>query len=167
MKTASPTSFSAILNRCLLGFILLATGLALPARTEAQDQRRIALVVGNDDYQHASKLSNAVNDSRSVAKALRHVGFDVIHVENASIDQFDEALSKFMANGRKADVGLFYFAGHGIEFDEQNFLLPVDASPENHAQLKRQAMSLEDVLEGLKNVNLSAKMAVLDCCRDH
>ena len=105
----------------------LAVLLVLSAVGSAMAQgRRVALVVGNDAYTDQSALRNAVNDARAVASALGEVGFAVTRVENADRARLTSALSAFAGSLRGDDVALFYFAGHGVQVDQENYLMPTD-----------------------------------------
>ncbi len=128
---------------------------------------RIALVIGTNDYISAPALGNAVADSRLIAKVLEETGFEVIALENPGIDEFYEGLEKLKRLSGLAKVGVVYFAGHGVEVEGQNYLLPVDAELTKSAQLRSQAMALETILDDLADVRLPAKVVILDCCRDN
>lgn len=142
---------------------LAAAMLALPA-TAAE---RIALVIGADTYQHATPLNNAVSDARLVTSVLEETGFEVIHLENPGVDTFYDGLEKLKRSSGLAQVGIVYFAGHGVEVDGENYLLPIDAELERLVQLRSQAVSLDDILEDLAAARLPAKVIILDCCRDN
>ncbi|HRQ90744.1 MAG TPA: caspase family protein, partial [Bacteroidia bacterium] len=156
----------ALLKRLLSGTILLAVGFGCLAQSVAQD--RIALVVGIGDYQHIAKSGHAVASSRLVAEALKTAGYEVTALEDLDIARLDEALAAFREKvDRVAKAGLFYFAGHAIEYEGENYLLPTDVSADTAAQLKRQAVSLSATLKDLEATKLPAKMVVLDSCREN
>lgn len=140
------------------------TLLAAPRATTAE---RVAFVIGNDTYEHGTPLKNAVADSRLVGKALKTCGFEVIALENVGIEKFYEGLDEFKRAAGSANVGLIYFAGHGIEFDGDNYLLPVDANLESRSQLRLQTISLDMILSEMEDSDLPVKLAILDCCRDN
>jgi len=147
-----------------LGSIFTVTFLAACSTFGSE---RVAFVVGNDAYIHGSPLRNAVSDSRLISKALAKCGFTVISIENANIEKFYEGLDQFKQKCSTADVGLIYYAGHGIEVDGQNYLLPVDANLESRSQLRTQAIELSTVLRDMEDSKLPVKLAILDCCRDN
>lgn len=128
---------------------------------------RVALVIGNDAYKHARKLNTAVNDATAVAAKLRQLQFDVITLPNAGVEQMLTALESLKGKAADARAVLVYYAGHGIESDGVNYLVPVDARLEREIQLKTQAVSLDNVLDELKRINVPARMVILDCCRDN
>ena len=127
--------------------------------------RRVALVVGNDDYEGVSRLENAVNDARSVSAALEDVGFAVERVENATQEALQRALAAFAGSLRGDDVALFYFAGHGMEVDSVNYLIPTDFDAENAAGVRFDAVSAIDVQEVLQRARVA--MLVFDACRNN
>jgi uncharacterized caspase-like protein len=139
----------------------------------AQAETRSALVIGNNLYDPTAKpderpnLINPVNDARLIARQLEANGFRVHRVENAGVDAFYEAIEHFKKLSADADLGLIYYAGHGMEVDGQNYLIPVGAVLETQAQLKTQAISLKTLLEEMALAGIGAKMVVLDCCRDN
>mgnify|MGYP000906934689 CR=1 FL=1 len=145
----------------------LASILAFCLLPSSDASERVALVVGNDAYRHAPKLRNAVADSRLVATVLKEAGFEVIALEDAGVEAFYEGLERMKTLSGRARVGLVYFAGHGMEVEGRNYLLPVDAELSTSAQLRTQAVSLDAVLEELAATRLPAKLAILDCCRDN
>ncbi len=149
----------------LLVLLPMALTLFLPAMLNAAD--RIALVVGANDYTDAPALKNAVADSQLVAKTLEETGFKVITLENASIKDFHRGLENMKRLSGSAGVGIVYFAGHGVEVDGQNYLLPVDAKLEDPEDLRYQTISLKSVLEDMSASRIIAKVVILDCCRDN
>ena len=148
----------------------LAVLLALSAGGSATAQggaggRRVALVVGNDAYQAQGVLSNAVNDARAVASALGDVGFAVMRVENADRARLTSALSDFAGSLRDDDVALFYFAGHGVQVDQENYLMPTDYAGQTASALRFDAVSASDVQEMLSPARVA--MLVFDACRNN
>lgn len=128
---------------------------------------RVALVIGNDAYQHARPLKAAVNDATAVAGALQKLGFDTISASNAGLEQMVEAMETLKTRAESAQAVLVYYAGHGIESRGANYLIPVDAKLEKEVQLQTQSVNLNAVLEKLTALNVPARMVILDCCRDN
>ena len=144
----------------------LVVFLVLSAVGSAMAQgRRVALVVGNDAYTDQSVLRNAVNDARAVASALGEVGFAVTRVENADRARLTSALSAFAGSLRGDDVALFYFAGHGVQVDQENYLMPTDYAGQSAAALRFDAVSASDVQEMLRPARVA--MLVFDACRNN
>lgn len=146
---------------------LLVTALFFSASIHAAE--RVALVIGNGAYEKANQLPNATRDALAVAQLLEEQGFMVIHLPDAGVEAIYEGLEKFKraAGSGSTRVGLFYYAGHGLEVDGKNYILPVDASLDSEAQLRTQTVSLDTVLTDMKTANIAAKMVILDCCRNN
>jgi WD40 repeat protein len=133
-------------------------------------EKRLALIIGNSQYEHGTSLPNPVNDARSMRDVLKSLGFDVILAENQIKKQMDETIRQFGTQLKDYDVGLFFYAGHGIEVDGVNFMLPTDVP---------QQMAKEDIANDCVNTDwLQQKMAaagafnktnivILDACRNN
>ncbi len=91
-------------------------------------EKKIALVIGNANYQHGGKLKNPVNDANLMAKTLQDKGFTVIKKTDASLAQMQMATEDFNQKMKNYDVALFYYAGHGVQVDGNNYLVPVDVN---------------------------------------
>ena len=92
-----------------------------------ETETRVALVIGNGAYRHAPMLANPVNGANGMAEALRDLGFEVVSVIDADRNAMVKAINQFRKTMRADGVGLFYYAGHGMQVDGRNYLLPVDA----------------------------------------
>ena len=149
------------MKKLILIIITLIT-VALPSFSV----ERVALVIGNNAYQHAPVLANAVNDARAVAAKLKESQFSVLLVEDATAEKLHESLEKFQEMARGCSVGLIYYSGHGMEDEGKNYLLPVDATIERKAQIPLQTLSLAQILEAMKNAQIPAKIVLLDSCRN-
>ena len=140
--------------------------MAVPAASgQGQSGRRLALVVGNDAYTELSVLRNAVNDARTVAVALEEVGFTVTRVENTTRSRLAAALGRFAARLRGDDVALFYFAGHGVQVDNTNYLIPTDYAGQTAAEVRLSAFSAAEVEDLLRPARVA--MLVFDACRNN
>jgi len=135
---------------------------------EAGDPSRIALVVGIDRYAHAP-LGNAANDARSMAELLRRAGFRVEAKTDASGESLTRAVKAFGEAIARPEVTLavFYYAGHGVQVDWRNYLLPVDANVASAEDLKRQCLDLGVLLASLARSQGKEYVIVLDACRDN
>lgn len=128
---------------------------------------RKALVIGNDSYQHVSKLTNAKQDASAIAKNLKQLGYTVsLHVD-LNEKGFKQALRDFRGALDGGDEVLFYFAGHGVQLGSSNYLLPTDMKGDNEEQVKDEAVELQKVLEDLKAKNSKFALAIIDACRDN
>src|SRR5262249_5417395 len=114
-----------------------ATAFARPAG--AADENRVALVIGNGAYKMGA-LQNPVNDARAMAAVLKQIGFQVIAVENATKPAMERAVAEFGHALTPGSVALFYYAGHGLQLNGHNFLVPVDAEIATEADVRLQAL---------------------------
>ena len=129
--------------------------------------RRIALVIGNAAYSGLPRLGNPLRDAKAIADALRQVGFsDVIEASDLSRDGMLAALNAFSDKVADADWALVYYAGHGVEVDGINYLIPVDAKLRSDRDVADEAVSLNRVLNGLSSTR-KLRLVVLDACRDN
>jgi hypothetical protein len=150
----------------------LAIGLAawVTIAAPAQATKRVALVIGNNDYRNVPKLQKAVNDARTMAETLRQLGFRVMVAENQTRTGFSQSLLAFDAMIEKGDTAFFFYAGHGFEIAGQNYLLPTDvpAASEGQEELVRDASVLADrIVERLQNREARTAIVVLDACRNN
>ena len=146
------------------GLLVLAGSSSATAQGNAGG-RRVALVVGNDAYSTQGALANAVNDARAVANALTEVGFSVTKLEDASRARLTSALGDFARSLRDDDVALFYFAGHGVQVDQENYLLPTDYAGQTATALRLDAIRAMDVQDMLRPARVA--MLVFDACRNN
>lgn len=148
--------------RLPLTFLVLCLLLAGPA-----DARRAALVIGNSVYEHAGRLANPTNDAAAVAAAFRRLQFEhVTHLDNLGADKLRRALSDFSAQAANADIAVVYFAGHGIEVDGQNYLIPVDARLASAAVVEIETIPLATVTSVIASAS-RLRLVILDSCRNN
>ena len=126
---------------------------------------RVALVVGNSTYAHIGRLPNADNDAADMSTALRRLGFEVTTELDADRAELTEALRAFTRRSLGADVALVFYAGHGIEMDRVNYLVPVDARLERDLDLRYEAVTLDDMLAS--TLGASLRLVILDACRNN
>ncbi|MCP3470026.1 caspase family protein [Bradyrhizobium sp. CCGUVB1N3] len=149
-----------------LGIAASLTALAAPAHAE----KRVALVIGNNDYRNVPKLLKAVNDARTMGDTLKQLGFSVMVAENQSRQQFTETLLAFDRAIEPGDTAFFFYAGHGFEIAGQNYLLPTDvpAATEGQEELVRDSSILADrIIERLQNKKARTSILVFDACRNN
>jgi len=125
---------------------------------------KVALVIGNANYS-ASPLKNSVRDAYSVASSLRTLGFNVAAYENIALPEMLDAMKALWLNGREAGVRVFYFAGHGLQYHGENYLLPVDAVIKSEDDIPRKAASFTALIDKLKTLSTGVNILVLDACR--
>jgi hypothetical protein len=135
--------------------------LAAFAAGPASAAKKVALVVGNANYAEAP-LRNPVNDARAVARQLRGKGFEVLLRENVTKAQFSEAVADFGEKLAAGDTALFFFAGHGIQVQGRNYLLPVDARITSEQRVRLEAMDVEAVLDQTTAARAAVSMMILD-----
>ncbi|CCE08728.1 conserved exported hypothetical protein [Bradyrhizobium sp. STM 3843] len=148
------------------GLALIVVAMTAPAQAE----KRVALVIGNNDYRFVPKLQKAVNDARTMGDTLKQLGFSVMVAENLSRQQFSQALLAFDNAVEPGDTAFFFYAGHGFEIAGQNFLLPTDvpAATEGQEELVRDASVLADrIIERLQNKKARTSILVFDACRNN
>ena len=126
---------------------------------------RVALVIGNDQYQHLDNLEKPQNDTKAVADALRKLDFEVVFKSNLTSKSFRDELDQFHNRLASAKLALVYYSGHGLEIDGKNYLLPIDAELAGKEQLSDQTIALDLVLNGIKKSKDLANILILDCCR--
>lgn len=181
MKEKSP-NFISFNPRVLLGtplfFLFLIAPVVLSAAQSPQDNRqlvkeskntahRLALVIGNGAYQ-TSKLRNPPNDATAIAVVLRDLGFDVMSGVNKSQREMKRMIREFGQRLRvTGGVGLFYFAGHGVQAKGRNYLIPVDADIQAEADLEDQAVDANYVLNFMDDAQSSLNIVILDACRNN
>jgi hypothetical protein len=154
-----------LLSRLAIRFVLLAL-LAVASATSAQtNSSRLALVIGNDNYLSVSRLTNARNDARLIATALREAAFEVTQVNDLDQRRMWREIEAFQARIRKGDDVVFFFAGHGVQIGSEQVLLPIDIVAETDAQVLREAVPLAKVQDLLKDARLA--LLVIDACRDN
>lgn len=138
-----------------------------PAGARAKPQEaRVALVIGNSDYRSAP-LDNPANDASDLAAALEKQGFNVLVRENVGERGLKEAVDVFAKHLQKGGIGLFFFAGHGIQLKDQNYLLPVDVGFESEADVSFKSVSAEYVLSRMAEAGNRINIVILDACRNN
>lgn len=128
--------------------------------------KRLALVLGNSKYQNVPALENPANDAEDFAAALRRLGFDVIEQRDASREAMAKAVHDFSEQLAGAEVALFFYAGHGLQMNGENYLIPVDAKIQSAADVRFNTIDLTDIqqeMEGSGRTNI----IILDACRDN
>ncbi|WP_315832889.1 caspase family protein [Bradyrhizobium prioriisuperbiae] len=166
----------------ILGVMLLATMSAHPAwaqddakpnveqqktdaKVEQRTEQKIALVIGNSAYRKVVQLPNPVNDAADMAASLTRLGFSVKHLNDLDYNAFRLALIEFGKAAKTADKAVFFFAGHGVEIDGRNWLIPVDAEIKSEVDVYAEAINLETLID----ISLIPKvigLVILDACRN-
>ncbi len=154
--------------RLALSGVLARAGLAWPVLAQTAGDLRLALVIGNAAYPGDAALGNPVNDAQAMADTLRQLGFQVIEVRNASRTQMTEAITRVrtMLQGKQG-IGMLYYAGHGLQLEWRNFMVPVDAKISSSADIAAQAVDVGSVIDAFKAAGNRMNIVVLDACRDN
>src|ERR1700716_3950189 len=153
-----------------VSLVLAVTAALLALAAPAHAEKRVALVIGNNDYRYVPKLQKAVNDARTMGDTLKQLGFTVMVAENQTRAAFSETLLAFDRAVDAGDTAFFFYAGHGFEIAGQNFLLPTDvpAASEGQEELVRDASVLADrIIERLQNKKVRTSILVFDACRNN
>jgi len=152
-----------MLQRC----VFLAALIFLSFTTlEAHADRRVALVIGNSEYRELPALKNPDKDADDVSNTFRLAGFDVFMAKDVTRLQFEEKFRNYLAAADGADLAVVYYSGHGFQIGGENFLVPVDASLKDAADMEVQAIKLDDLLEQLRSKS-KIQMIILDACRNN
>lgn len=131
-------------------------------------EMKTALVVGIADYNEATPLKNPINDATDFSKTLKKIGFDVITVLNPTKEEFDQSINLFIKKlNDNGGIGLFYYAGHGSQLGDKNYLIPADFSVNTTKSIDEQAINSLRILEKMGNSKSSVNILILDACRDN
>ncbi|MBM7069425.1 caspase family protein [Actibacterium sp. 188UL27-1] len=142
-------------------------GLALIVWTQAAHAAdRVALVIGMSNYDNIQPLKNTQRDAEGVSTTLTDIGFEVVTAIDASQTELLEIMGEFQFRAETADLALIYFAGHGVEVDGVNYLVPVDAAPRQDGDIQKQSVSLRQFLKTVDSAR-QMRVVILDSCRDN
>jgi uncharacterized caspase-like protein len=162
MRLSSGAEMGAFWKVCLLLFAVCWLGCG-PALAE----KRVALVIGNSDYKNVPRLTNPANDATLVAAMFNKAGFDsVVTKTDLSVAEMRKALREFGSKTRDADVAVIYYAGHGIELEGNNYLIPTDATLETDTDVLDETLPLDRVLFAIEPAR-QLRLVILDACRDN
>src|SRR3954452_10610919 len=157
-----------MLRRSLLTVIIPAT--ILLGASPALAENRLALVIGQSTYRSVPALPNPANDARAVTQMLTDSGFEVSSASDLSQVQLREQVSEFagkIAAKGSDTIALVFYAGHGLQIDGENFLVPVDVDPKRESDIPMQAVRLNDIVNTLNSVPSKMRILLLDACRNN
>lgn len=154
----------SILTRIIL--ISLCLLLFMPCSSQCATEQRTALVIGNSSYS-SGPLRNPVNDATDMAVALRKAGFTVVLKKDASLQTMEESIEDFGNRLKRGGVGLFYYAGHGVQVNGVNYLIPIGATVNKESDVRFKAFDVGRVLAEMENANNGLNIVLLDSCRDN
>src|SRR5215475_13571019 len=163
--------FEIALSLCLLGLLLPGACLAASERKiVAASAPRLALVIGNANYAKLGALGNPGRDAYLMAEKLRQLGFDVTEVSDRDLKAMTSDVEEFSRKVRQRGpdtVSLLYYAGHGIENDAVNYLVPVNADIRKRADIAPQTLSVKRVADRLASAGNQLNILIVDACRDN
>lgn len=137
-----------------------------PRNTSKSAEHRIALVIGNSSYRVGS-LRNPTNDTRTIATALRELDFEVDEQINLSYHEMGRAINRFGKSIRRGSVALFYYAGHGLQVQGSNYLVPVDMEIHDEGEVQFNTINAGHVLAKMEEAKNPVNIVILDACRDN
>lgn len=175
MPQKSPTQITLI---SLAALVLFVAALSVTAQQPGNEQtrglnlsssnneKRVALVIGNSNYE-AAPLRNPVNDANLVSATLRELGFDVVSRTDVDLSGMRQAVREFSRKIQNGAIGLFYYAGHGMQAGGRNFLIPIGAQIEAEGDLVLEGFDLNAVLEQMGGAQSRLNIVILDACRNN
>ncbi len=148
-------------SRLLAACLLAAAGAA-----GAADDERVAFILGNAEYRHAKPLANPANDAQALAASFTRLGYEVIHGKDLTQAALAAQTRTFFDRLRGVEVAVFFYAGHGLQIDGRNYLVPVDFDPARKGALVEQLVPLDAIVEGMSR-RARASLVFLDACRNN
>ncbi|MEO5331509.1 MAG: SUMF1/EgtB/PvdO family nonheme iron enzyme [Magnetococcus sp. YQC-5] len=130
-------------------------------------EKRVALVIGNNEYTHVEKLNNAVADAMAMKQQLASYGFDVVYRENVNRKEMNKAIDEFLAKLSADSVGLMFYAGHGVQIKAANYLLPIDVEAIKENDVVHDSIDMSRVQDQLSETKAKFSLVILDACRDN
>ncbi len=147
---------------CFISLILLYLSINLYSQNE-----RIALIIGNEDYQFTTSLSNPINDAQSISQLLQRLGFKVLEYENLSQRDLKIAIDDYGEKLKQYKIGLFYYSGHGIQVEGNNYIIPVDANLKSEKDAELDCINLGRLLSRMETAGTNTNIVILDACRNN
>jgi hypothetical protein len=151
--------------RTILSICLIVCALS-PGFSRAAESRT-ALIIGNKDYKSISSLKNPLNDANDMAAVLEKLGFDVILKNNIDLAQLRDGVRAFGDRIKDGGVGLFYYAGHGVQLDGVNYIIPVEVDIKRKYDVEDQCLRMNYVLSAMEEANNKLNIIILDACRNN
>jgi hypothetical protein len=130
-------------------------------------EKKISLIIGNASYVHGGNLSNPINDVKEMSKSLKSLGFEIMKYENVDQRTMKRAIDDFGTKLKSYDIGLFFYAGHGVQVGGYNFLIPIDAKLNSQNDVEYDCINVGRVLSKMENADNKTNILILDACRDN
>ncbi len=166
LVSASPVFAQTVIKAKSDEGIYSITGIEKDSTTSAKSsEKRFALVIGNKNYKIAP-LQNSINDANDLAELLKQKNFEVEKVMDGTRLEMRNAVRAFTAKISKGGVGLFYYSGHGVQLDGDNYLVPVDADYEYKEEVQDMCISVASILKYMETTNNRLNIMILDACRN-
>ena len=147
--------------------ILIALLILISINNTLAQGKRIALIIGNANYKYGNSLKNPVNDANLMERTLKALNFKVIKKINATRAQMNEAIVEFSTQIKGYEAGLFYYAGHGIQVEGINYIIPVDAKIDEPIAVKFEALDVNNIVSQFEYYTDKANIVILDACREN
>jgi uncharacterized protein (TIGR02145 family) len=147
--------------------ILLVILMLIPFVSKSQSGKRLALVIGNSKYLYGNSLKNPGNDAELMERTLKSLKFEVIKKINATRKEMNEAIVDFSKRAKNADVTLFYYAGHGIQVDGVNYIIPVDSKIDDPISVQFEALNMHNIVAQFEYYDKKSNIVILDACREN
>jgi uncharacterized caspase-like protein len=152
--------------RALIRLAAVAAAVGLAGGALAAPERRVALVIGNSDYQSVTRLENPLVDSKAIAASLKRIGFEVVEGYDLKLDGMRQVVGEYAAKLDGAKVALVYYAGHGVAVGGENYLLPTDTVLKSEADLDFRTLNMSLVMRQMQRED-RVNLVILDACRDN
>jgi hypothetical protein len=130
-------------------------------------ERRIALVIGNNDYKYVTTLGNAVADARAMKRELESRGFQVVYRENVTRRDMNDSIEEFLGRLSTDAIGLVYFSGHGVQINSANYLIPTDLRADKESDVVNDGIYLGNLLDRMAKIQPRFSLVIIDACRDN
>ena len=152
---------------CKLYIVVFSISILFLSSTNlyAEQQSRLALLIGNSNYKFAGQLDNPINDVRAIKRVLEQLGFTVLKYEDCSQKTMKRAIDKFGEELKTKDIGLFFYAGHGVQVDGYNYLLPIDAKLDGENDAEYDCVRAGRILAKMESAGSKTNIVILDACR--
>jgi hypothetical protein len=157
----------------LVAFVLIMITTILSANSDRalyiqkySSENKVALVIGNAKYQYFSKLKNSKNDAYDMQEVLKEQGFEVLYLKDGNLKDMKKIVRKFTKKLRNGGVGFFFYAGHGLEVDGQNYLIPVSANIPEKDEVAYESLPMNMIIDKMENSGNRLNIVVLDACRN-
>ena len=146
--------------------ILQATNTRSIYQQKFADENRVALVIGNAKYSRFSPLANTLNDAQDIARVLKEKNFDIIYIADGDLQSMEKGVKTFASKLKKGGVGFFYYAGHGLQVNDSNYLIPINSTISNSIDVKYKSLPVNYLIDMMESSHNRLNIIVLDACRN-